>query len=112
VAGAEHSPVEWREVQEFDPDVILAVPDLQHDEALGTFKSFEALPDWDEVRAVKRGDVFFASGSRYLLRPSQHLRQGLGLFLSAAAGFESGYITERDSFQRLRWLELQRHRFS
>jgi iron complex transport system substrate-binding protein len=110
-SGSDHTEIQWKEVLEFDPDVLIVAPDAADDESFASFLQFEKREHWDEVRAVKRGEVFFVSGARYFLRPSQHLREGFGIFISAVAGFESGYITVRDSFHRLRWLELQRHRF-
>lgn len=110
--GLEPTRISWEEVVAFRPDVMIVAPaGLEMQEALATFKLLEKLPDWDNVLAVKRGDVFFTSGTEYFHEPSQRLRSSMGILISAIAGFDSGYITERDSYTRLRLLEMQRHKY-
>lgn len=104
--------VSWDEVVAFKPDVVVVAPhgyDLAG--AAKLFKRFEKFPGWEDLSAVKRGEVVFAPGSGLFDRPGPRLREAMAILISAIAGLESGYITPRDSFYRLRWLELQRHRF-
>ena len=75
------------------------------------FREFEKRPGWDNIPAVKRGEVFFSEGISNFYRPSMRLIESMSILVSAIAGFDSGYITPRDSFHKLRWLELQRHQF-
>jgi len=110
-AGKPPKPISWDEIVAFHPDVMMIAPegkDLK--ESLKTFKVMEKLPGWEEVSAVKRGEVFFGDGKPSFYRPGPRLVDAMGVLISAIAGLESGYITKRDSFYRLRWLELQRHR--
>lgn len=110
--GKEDQPVSWREVVQFRPDVIICAPrGASLTDAARSFTWFEKQPDWDTVPAAKRGEVFFAAGGRYFYQPGHGLIESMGILVSAIAGLDSGYITPRDSFYRLRWLELQRHRF-
>jgi iron complex transport system substrate-binding protein len=110
--GSPDSEITWQQVIQFRPDVLLVAPrKLSQDEALGTFKILERLPDFELVPAVKRGEVFFFPGEQLLYRPGPKLLEGMAILISAIAGIDSGYITPRDSFQRLRFLEMQRHRF-
>lgn len=104
--------VSWDEIVAFKPDVLIVAPggyDLSG--AAKLFKRFERFPGWEDLSAVKRGEVVFAPGGGLFDRPGPRLREAMAILISAIAGLESGYITSRESFYRLRWLELQRHRF-
>lgn len=108
--GETGSLVSWNDVVAFKPDVIVVAPaGSTLIDAAKLFKRFEKLPGWADISAVKRGEVIFTAG--LLDRPGPRLREGAAILFSAIAGLESGYITPRDCFYRLRWLELQRHRF-
>lgn len=110
-AGVEHRVVRWEEIVAYRPDVIIFAPQGRSlQESMSCFKVLEKLPNWDEIPAVKRGEVVFLAGDRSFFYPNQRLIDGMSYIFSAIAGFDSGYITERDSFRRLRWLELQRHK--
>jgi len=102
---------DWAEIVRFRPDVILVAPEgVALPQARGAFKVMEKLPGWEDVPAVKRGEVYFTGGLHNFYRPSARLMDSMAILISAVAGFEAGYITERDSFYKLRWLEMQRHR--
>lgn len=106
----EKSAVQWSDLLEFRPDVILvALEDLALPAVMASFKELEQLEGWESIPAVKRGEVSFAAGVDFM-RPAGRLLDSIAILVSAVAGFESGYITPRDTFYRLRWLELQRHR--
>jgi iron complex transport system substrate-binding protein len=111
-AGLDDRRMEWADIVNFSPDVIVVAPrGVVLAEAMRLFKSMEQLPGWQNVPAVKRGEVIYADGNPHFYRPSMRLVDSMAILVSGVAGFESGYITPRESFYRLRWLELQRHRF-
>jgi iron complex transport system substrate-binding protein len=104
--------VTWDEIVAFKPDVIIVAPrGFDVNASARLFKRFEKLPGWEDVSAVKRGEVVFAPGLGLFDRPGPRIRDAMAILISAIAGLDSGYITPRDSFYRLRWIELQRHRF-
>jgi len=103
--------VGWEDVVAFSPDVVLVAPyGKTIEESVRTLRTLEDLPDWDSLPAVKRGEVVFGDGVR-LYRTGPALLEGAGVLVSAMAGLDSGYITKRDEFYRLRFVELHRHRF-
>jgi len=105
------APTTWEEIKEFAPDVILVAPRGKTlDESVKYLRKLEALPDWDSLPAVKRGEVVFSDGIR-LYQTGPAILDGAGILVSAIAGLDSGYITKRDEFHRLRFVELHRHRF-
>jgi iron complex transport system substrate-binding protein len=101
--------VDWQDLVDFKPDVIIVALEgegLQG--ALKSFRTLEKLPFWEELPAVKRGEVIFTDGSRYFHSPGPGIVTSMGILVSAIGGLESGYITERGSFHRLRWVEINR----
>ncbi len=113
ISGKAPREVKWQEIIDFRPDVMLVAPQgLDLKEALATFKVMEKLPRWEEVLAVKRGEVFFCPGLHNFYRASPSITDSMAILISVMAGFDSGYITPRDSFFRLRWLEMQRHKIT
>lgn len=105
------SEITWSDVTASRPDVIVVAPlGFKLTESVKTFSKVVALPEWESLPAVKRGEVIFAAGDA-LYRPGPRLVKGAAVLISAIAGLDSGYITERDEYFKLRYLELHRHRF-
>lgn len=109
--GKEHTPFGWDEVVEFRSDVIIIAPcGATLEQSIRALKSLEALPEWESVPAVKRGEVVFCAGTT-LYQPGPEFLRSAAIVVSALAGLDSGYITQKDEYFRLRFLELHRHRF-
>lgn len=112
VPGEDDKKVSWAEIVAFRPDVIIVSPrGLGLKESMACFKVMEKLPQWEEVPAVKRGEVIFTDGIQHFHEAGPNLIESMAVLISALAGFESGYLGAKDSFFRLRWLEMQRHRY-
>ena len=112
VSGKPSQRVEWHEIVQFAPDVIVIAPwNMDAKQAALQYRNFERRPDWEKIPAVKRGEVYFSDGLDHFNRPTPKLIDSMGILVSAIAGLESGYITARDSFYKLRWVELHRHKF-
>jgi iron complex transport system substrate-binding protein len=110
-AGKKGLPVEWSEVVAARTDVLVVAPfNYSISESVRTLSALQQLPGWDDIPAVKRGEVIFAPGID-LYRPGPRFLKGIAVLVSAIAGLDSGYITERDEFFKVRYLELHRHRF-
>jgi iron complex transport system substrate-binding protein len=104
-------PLTWEEVVAGRPDVIVVAPEGRPlMESVKTLKVVQDLPGWEETPAVKRGEVIFCSGVE-LYRPGPKFLRGAAILVSAVAGLDSGYITERDEYFKIRYLELHRHKF-
>jgi iron complex transport system substrate-binding protein len=104
-------PVTWSELVAARVDVIVVAPEgASLTQSVKTLPVLQALPGWDDIPAVKRGEVIFAPGID-LYRPGPRFLKGAAILVSAAAGLDSGYITERDEYVKVRYLELHRHRF-
>ncbi len=76
--GEPSAKIEWNEVIEARPDVILLMPcgfDLSR--AVKESTPLRALPGWNELPAVKRGTVFALNGNAYFSRPGPRLVNGL-----------------------------------
>ena len=81
VLGRQGEPsfkVEWREVREAKPDVILLTPcgfDLRRTVREST--PLRSLDGWNELPAVKTGNVYALNGNAYFSRPGPRLVNGL-----------------------------------
>jgi iron complex transport system substrate-binding protein len=105
------APTTWAEVATFRPDVLVVAPEgASLQESVKTLPTLERVAQWSDLPAVKRGEVIFCEGTG-LYRPGPKILTGAAVLFSAIAGLESGYITKRDEFFRLRFVELHRHRF-
>ena len=101
----------WDEIVTFRPDVIVVAPrGMTVENSSALFKTINTEPKLESVPAVLRGEVYFADGIEHFYNPGVGLIDSQGIIMSAVAAFESGYITPKDSFYSLRWLELHRHR--
>jgi iron complex transport system substrate-binding protein len=76
--GEPSTKIEWGEVVNARPDVILLMPcgfDVRRTVKEST--PLRALPDWNELPAVKSGNVFALNGNAYFSRPGPRLVNGL-----------------------------------
>lgn len=104
-------PISWEELAAFAPDAILVAPRGKTlEQSVAYLRKLEDAPEWDTLPAVRRGEVVFSEGIR-LYQAGPGLLEGAGILVSAMAGLDAGYITKRDEFFRLRFVELHRHRF-
>jgi iron complex transport system substrate-binding protein len=105
------APITWEELAAFAPDAIMVAPRGKTlEESVRYLRKLEDAPVWDSLPAVKRGEVVFADGLR-IYQTGAGLLDGAGILVSAMAGLDAGYITKREEFYRLRFVELHRHRF-
>lgn len=104
-------PITWPEVRDARVDVLVIAPEHSSlAESVKTLPVLQSLAGWDEIPAVKRGEVIFAAGTD-LYRPGPRFIKGAAVLVSAIAGLDSGYITGRDDYVKIRYVELHRHRF-
>jgi iron complex transport system substrate-binding protein len=104
-------PISWEELAVFAPDAIMVAPRGKTlEESVRYLRKLEEVPQWDTLPAVRRGEVVFADGIR-VYQAGEGLREGAGILVSTMAGLDAGYITKREEFHRLRFVELHRHRF-
>lgn len=106
----EHTEISWSDIREMNPNTIIVAPEnCNLEESLKTFKILEKLPFWHDLPAVIRTEVYFCSGLSFQ-DPLRAITEGSLYLVSCIAGLNPGDITKRDSFRRLRWVELMRHK--
>jgi iron complex transport system substrate-binding protein len=77
-AGEPSFKVEWQNVVDARPDVLLLMPcGFDTRRAVKESEPLRALPGWDELPAVKRENVYAFNGSAYFSRPGPRLVNGL-----------------------------------
>src|SRR6266576_306330 len=70
--------VDWDDVVDAKPDVILLIPcGFDVSRAVKESTPLRALPGWNELSAVRTGNVFALNGSGYFSRPGPRLVNGL-----------------------------------
>jgi ABC-type Fe3+-hydroxamate transport system substrate-binding protein len=107
-----HAVVGWDDVIAFAPDVIIVAPTgASLSASMSCLPILENYRGWEQISAVKRGEVIFCDGVDHFYEPGLSIRESAAILFSAIAGFDSGYITPRGMFQRLRSVELRRGRW-
>lgn len=104
-----HAIVDWDDIRAFSPDVLIVAPTgASLSASMAYLPTLEAMRGWEDIPAVKRGEVIFCDGVNHFYEPGLGIRESAAILFSAIAGFDSGYITPRGIFRRLRWVELRR----
>jgi iron complex transport system substrate-binding protein len=81
VLGRQSEPsfrVDWESVLDADPEIILLMPcgfDVRR--TVKEASALRKLPRWDELKAVKHGNIYALNGSAYFSRPGPRLVNGL-----------------------------------
>lgn len=102
--------IEWSDISALRPDVMIFIPrDKNLMESVRLLPTLQTLPDWEQLPAVKRGEVGFCDGG--ILVEHGALLRSAAIIVSIIARLESGYITPRNSYHKLRYVELHRHKF-
>ncbi len=78
-AAGRHSPwMEWEQVRDADPNIIVIAPcGFPIERTLEDLPILESQPGWRSLRAVRRGRVFVADGNWYFNRPGPRLAETL-----------------------------------
>lgn len=70
VPGRPSARLEWDELAEGDPEVIVLMPcGMELARTRLEFKSLEDRPEWPRLRSVKSKNIFLADGNHYFNRP-------------------------------------------
>jgi iron complex transport system substrate-binding protein len=76
--GEASSKVTWQEVVDARPDIILLMPcGFDARRTIRESTPLRALDGWNELPAVKAGNVFALNGNAYFSRPGPRLINGL-----------------------------------
>lgn len=73
--AGEHSPfIEWSDLTNSDPDVILVMPcGYSIDQTLSEMNTLKGRPGWRSLNAVKNGEVYILDGHHYFNRPGPRI---------------------------------------
>lgn len=108
---ATHSvAITWPEILQERPDVIFVAPHNAFlNQSVKRLSILETSEGWEELPAVKRGQVFFAPGMD-LYRPGPKFLKGLAAFVAAMAGIDKPIMKDQDDYYRIRQVEMYRHK--
>ena len=103
-------PVTWQQIVKERPDVIFVAPhNIFLNQSVKRLPMLETSEEWEELPAVKRGQVFFGAGMG-IYRPGPKFLKGLATFVAAMAGVEKPIIKGQDDYYRIRQVEMFRHK--
>ncbi|MFC7114262.1 cobalamin-binding protein [Natronoarchaeum sp. GCM10025703] len=72
--GDRSTPREWRQIREYDPDVLIAAPcGSELDQTAENRTDLTERPGWEDLRAVRQGRVHAMDGHNYVNRPGPRL---------------------------------------
>ena len=78
VHGENSKRVEWKDVVESSPDFLIIAPcGFGADKAEIEARELSKLEGWNEIPAVRNGNVFAADGNAYFSRPGPRIVDGL-----------------------------------
>jgi iron complex transport system substrate-binding protein len=70
----------WQAVRDVDPELLVLMPCGFHvHEAVQEWKSMPRPPFWEDLDAVRRGQVFVVDGSAYFSRPGPRVIDGISI---------------------------------
>ena len=102
--------VTWGDIIEGRPDVIVVAPHNTFlNQSVKRLSILETSEGWEDLPAVKRGQVFFASGMD-LYRPGPKFLNGIAAFVSAMAGLDKPIFEKQEDLFRIRQVEMFRHK--
>ena len=77
-AGEPSRPTTWDAVAEVDPEMLLLMPCGFHlEESVESWRETRRPPGWEDMSAVRRGQVFALDGSAYFSRPGPRVIDGI-----------------------------------
>src|SRR5262245_30174899 len=100
--GKPSEKIQWKQVVEFSPDVIVLMPcgfDIQRTATEAT--TLEHLDGWHELPAVKTGKVFAVNGHAFFSRPGPRLVDGLEILAHIIHPEIFPMQKSPDAFQRI-----------
>ncbi|MFE5771122.1 cobalamin-binding protein [Streptomyces sp. NPDC056485] len=99
-APGEHTkPMTWDAVRAARPDVVLLLPcGFPPERTLTEFDLLTALPGWEELPAVRAGEVWVLDGPAYFNRPGPRVVRGAEVLAHVLHGVQAGDpVTEAEA---------------
>jgi iron complex transport system substrate-binding protein len=79
-AGAKSVQTTWQAVREVDPEMLVLMPCGFHlEQTLSEWGRTPRPAFWDEIEAIRRGQIFAVDGSAYFSRPGPRIVDGIEL---------------------------------
>ncbi|MFJ4777869.1 cobalamin-binding protein [Streptomyces sp. NPDC088762] len=98
-AGEHTKPMTWESVREARPDVVLVLPcGFPPERTLTELDLLTSLPGWDELPAVRAGEVWVLDGPAYFNRPGPRVVRGAEVLAHVLHGVPAGDpVTEAEA---------------
>ncbi|HEY0786168.1 MAG TPA: cobalamin-binding protein [Acidobacteriaceae bacterium] len=87
MAGEKSVPLPWDQVREADPEVLVVMPCGFHlDETVAQYRAATFPGWWQQMAAVRAGQVYAVDGTAYFSRPGPRLVDGIEILQAILAG--------------------------
>ena len=94
--------IEWRQVHEYDPDILVMMPcGFNLERTIQESSTLKKYDGWQHLRAVKNSKVFAVNGSAYFNRPDPRIVSGLEIMAEILHPDLVKGTTPPDSYSRL-----------
>ena len=91
--GAHTAPIDWAEVLAAAPDVLVLLPcGLPIERTRAELAALTARPGWDELPAVRAGEVWALDGPAYFNRPGPRVVRGVEVLAGVLHGVDVGLL--------------------
>ncbi|MFJ6934702.1 cobalamin-binding protein [Streptomyces sp. NPDC101132] len=97
--GEHTQPMTWEAVREASPDVVLVLPcGFPPERTMAEIDLLTALPGWQELPAVRAGEVWVLDGPAYFNRPGPRVVRGAEVLAHVLHGVRAGDpVTEAEA---------------
>jgi iron complex transport system substrate-binding protein len=86
-AGEKSVRIAWEQVLAADPEIVVVMPCGFHlDETVAQFRAMTLPPAWQQLSAVRRGEVYAVAGGAYFSRPGPRLVDGIEILAAILQG--------------------------
>jgi iron complex transport system substrate-binding protein len=103
--GVHSAAIPWDRVLQADPEVLIVAPcGFDFDRTAQEVPTFEALPGWFTLRAVKDGRVAFADGNKYFNRSGTTIVETVEILAEILHGHQAGPDGHSEAWRNYREL--------
>jgi len=101
-AGRHSGWIEWEQVRECDPEMLLLLPcGFDMDRVVREAETLKTLPGWEDLQAVRESRVFATDGNQYFNRPGPRLVDSLEILSELLQGVSASQSRSPARWQRI-----------
>lgn len=104
-AGEHSSWIDWDEIKQVDPDILLILPcGYSIEQTMDEMTTLESLPGWNEMSSVCHKNVYILDGNHYFNRPGPRIRESVEILVQI---FHPDYFEKK--IDQFGWIRYKPH---